>query len=73
MSLTAVTFAKLEARQNAADQLTSFSMASLNRRSFNQPRIARLLTILAAETTLEKSSPAYESLCNDGTIPELGG
>jgi len=73
MSLTAVTFAKLEARQNADDQLTSFSMASLKRRSFNQHLIDRILTILAEETTLEKSSPAYESLCNYGTITELGG
>jgi hypothetical protein len=73
ISLMAVTFAKLEARQHADDQLTSFSMASLKRRSFNQHLIDRILTILAEETTLEKSSPAYESLCNDGTITELGG
>ena len=33
----------------------------------------RLLTIVAEETTLEKSSPTYESLGNDGTITELGG
>ena len=73
MSLTAVTFAKLEARQNADDPLTSCSMASLKRRSFHQHLIDRMLSIFAEETTLEKSSPAYESLCNDGTITELGG
>jgi IS5 family transposase len=67
----AVTFAKLEARQDATDQLTSFSMASLKRRYFNQHLIDRILTTLAEGTTLDKSSPAYESLCNYGTITEL--
>ena len=73
LSLTAVTFAKLEARQPADDQLTSFSMASLKRRSFHQHLMDRMLTILAEETTLEKSRPAYDSLGHDGTITELGG
>lgn len=68
MSLMAVTFAKLEARQDAYDQLTGFSMASLKRRYFNQHLVDRILTILAEGTTLDKSSPAYESLCNYGTI-----
>ena len=71
MSLMAVTFAKLEARQDANDQLTAFSMASLKRRYFNQHLIDRILTTLAAGTTLDKSSPEYESLCNYGTITEL--
>jgi hypothetical protein len=71
MSLMAVTFAKLEARQDANDQLTSFSMASLKRRYVNQHLIDRILTTFAAGTTLDQSSPAYESLCNYGTITEL--
>jgi IS4 transposase len=45
MSLLAVTFAKLEARQDAHDQLPSFSMASLKRRYFHQHLLDRLLTI----------------------------
>ena len=72
MSLMAVTFAKLEARQDAYDQLTAFSMASLKRRYFNQHLVDRILTILAEGTTLDKSSPAYESLCNYGTITGTG-
>jgi DDE superfamily endonuclease len=71
MSLMAVTFAKLEARQNANDPLTTFSMASLKRRYFNQHLIDRILSTLAKGTTLDKSSPAYERLCNYGTITEL--
>jgi hypothetical protein len=71
MSLMAVTFAKLEARQDAHDQLTSFSLASLKRRDFHQHLIDRMLTTLAEGTTLEKSSPAYESFYNYGTITEL--
>ena len=71
MSLTAVTCAKLEARQETHDQLPAFSMASLKRRSFNQHLIDRILATLAEGTTLDKFSPAYESLCNYGTITEL--
>jgi len=71
MSLMAVTFAKLAARQDAHDQLTAFSMASLKRRYCNQHRMDRLLTTLAAGTTLDKSSPAYESRCHYGTMTEL--
>ena len=52
MSLLAVTFATLEARQDAHDQLPSFSMASLKRRYFNQHLIDRILTILAEGTRL---------------------
>jgi hypothetical protein len=43
MSLTAVTCAKLEARQETHDQLPACSMASLKRRSFNQQLIDRIL------------------------------
>ena len=71
MSLLAVTCAKLEARQDARDQLPSFSMASLKRRYFNQHLIDRILTILAEGTSLDKSSPEYERLCNYGTITDL--
>jgi hypothetical protein len=71
MSLLAVTFAKLEARQDAHNQLSSSSMASLKRRYFNQHLIDRILTILAEGTRLDKSSPEYERLCNYGTITEL--
>lgn len=71
MSLLAVTFAQLEARQDARDQLPSFSMASLKRRYFNQHLIDRILTILAEGTSLDKSSPEYERLCNYGTLAEL--
>jgi len=71
MSLMAVTFAKLEARQAAHDQLTAFSMASLKRRYFTQHLIDRILSTLAEGTTLEKSSPVYEGLCNYGTITGL--
>jgi DDE superfamily endonuclease len=71
ISLMAVTFAKLEARQEAHDQQTAFSMASRKRRYFNQHLIDRILTTLAEGTTLDKSSPEYESLCNYGTISDL--
>jgi DDE superfamily endonuclease len=46
MRLMAVTVAKLEARQDANDQLTSCSRASLKRRYVNQPLIDRILTSL---------------------------
>jgi DDE superfamily endonuclease len=71
MSLMAVTFAKLEARQDAYDPRTAFSMASLKRRYFNQHLIDRILITLAEGTTLDKSSPEYESLCNYGTITDV--
>jgi hypothetical protein len=71
MSLLAVTFAKLEARQDANAQLPSFSMASLKRRYFNQQLIDRILTILAEGARLDKSSPEYERLCHYGTITDL--
>jgi hypothetical protein len=72
VSMTAVTLAKLEARQhdgNAAVPL--FSMASLKRRAFNQHLIDRICEHLASGGTWEKSSPAYETLCNYGTLTDL--
>jgi hypothetical protein len=70
-SLMAVTCTKLEARQDVTHQLTSFSMASLKRQYFNQHLIDRLLTTFAEGTTLDKSGPAHENLCNYGAITEL--
>jgi hypothetical protein len=71
MSLLAVTFATLEARQDAHDQLPAFSMASRKRRYFNQHLMDRMLTVLAEGTRLDKSGPEYERLCNYGTITDL--
>lgn len=70
-SLTAVTLAKLEARQQHGDAVSSFSMTSLKRRAFNQHLIDRICDHLAKGHSLEKSSPDYEELCNYGSITEL--
>jgi DDE superfamily endonuclease len=70
-SLTAVTLAKLEARQHKGGAEASFSMASLKRRAFNQHLIDRICDQLAKGHSLEKSSPAYEDLCNYGSITDL--
>jgi DDE superfamily endonuclease len=67
-SLRAVTFAKLEARQQQREAASAFSMASLKRRAFNQHLIERISQHLAQGHSLEKSSPDYEELCNYGTI-----
>ena len=69
-SLSAVTLAKLEARQRNGDAASVFSMASLKRRAFNQHLIERISQHLAQGHSLEKSSPAYEELCNYGTMTE---
>jgi IS5 family transposase len=63
--------AKLEARQHTGDAASVFSMASLKRRAFNQHLIERISQHLAQGHSLEKSSPAYEELCNYGTITGL--
>jgi hypothetical protein len=70
-SLSAVTFAKLEARQQRGDAAQSFSMASLKRRAFHQHLIDRIYEHLANGHSLEKSSPDYETLCNYGVITDL--
>jgi DDE superfamily endonuclease len=70
-SLSAVTLAKLDARQPHGDTASAFSMASLKRRAFNQHLIERISQHLAEGHSLEKSSPAYEELCNYGTITEM--
>ncbi|MGE3540182.1 MAG: hypothetical protein AB7N91_22435 [Candidatus Tectimicrobiota bacterium] len=67
-SLSAVTFAKLEARQQHGAAAGAFSMASLKRRAFNQHLLERISQHLAQGHSLEKSSPDYEALCNYGTI-----
>ena len=69
-SLSAVTLAKLEARQQHGEAASAFSMASLKRRAFNQHLIERIVQPLAEGHSLEKSSPDYEELCNYGTITE---
>jgi hypothetical protein len=47
-SLTAVTLARLEARQQHGDTMASFSMASLKRRAFNQHLLDRICDHLGA-------------------------
>jgi DDE superfamily endonuclease len=67
-SLSAVTFAKLEARPQNGNGDQAFSMASLKRRAFNQHLVDRICEHLANGQSLEKSSPDYEALCNYGVI-----
>jgi hypothetical protein len=69
-SLSAVTFAKLEARHQSGNGNQAFSMASLKRRAFNQHLIDRICEHLANGQSLEKTSPDYEALCNYGIIVE---
>lgn len=69
-SLTAVSLAKLEGHQQDCHGDCVFSMASLKRRAFNQHLIERICDFLAHGQRLEKSSPAYEALCNYGVITE---
>ena len=69
-SLSAVTLAKLAARQQNWDAASGFSMASLKRRAFNQHLIERITQHLPQGHSLEKSSPDYEELCNYGTLAE---
>jgi hypothetical protein len=69
-SLSAVTLAKLEARQHNGDVASAFSMASLKRRAFNQHLLERISQYVAKGHRLEKSSPEYEQLCHYGTITE---
>ena len=70
-SLTAVTFAKLEAHQKQGPSEAVFSMASLKPRAFNQHLIERICAYLANGQSLDKSSHAYETLCNYGLISEV--
>lgn len=71
-SLTAVTFAKLQAQQQAGGRLpTPFSLASRQRCAFNQHLLDRILGMLDAGEELTQFSPPYETLCNYGTIAPL--
>lgn len=70
-SLTAVSLAKLDAQQPVSGQIIPFSMASRKRHYFNQHLLDRINEHLARGESLEKFSPAYESLCNYGTIVKL--
>ena len=65
-SLSALTFCKLEARQQNGEG--EFSMASVKRRAFNQHLLERIFQHLAQGHSLEKSSPHYQDLCDYGTI-----
>ena len=70
-SMSALTFCKLEARQQGGD--AEFSMASFKRRAFNQHLLSlskdeHIFQHLAQGHSLEKSSPHYQDLCNYGTI-----
>jgi hypothetical protein len=69
-SLSAVTFAKLEARHQNGNCGQTFSMASLKRRAFNQHLVDRICEHLANGQSLEKSSPDYEALCKYGIITD---
>jgi hypothetical protein len=69
-SLSAVTFAKLEARHQHGNGDQAFSMASRKRRAFNQHWIDRICEHLANGQSVEKSSPDYEALCNYGIIAD---
>jgi hypothetical protein len=69
-SLSAVTFAKLEARHQSGHGDRAFSMASLKRRAFNQHLVDRIYEHLAHGQSWEKSSPDYEALCNYGIIDD---
>jgi hypothetical protein len=69
-SLSAVTLAKLEARQHNGNAVSAFSMASLKRRAFNQQLLERISQPLAKGHSLEKSNPDDEELCHDGTMTE---
>lgn len=69
-SLSAVTLAKLAARQSRGEAASVFAMASLKRRTFNQHLIERIAQHLAQGHSLDKGSPAYEELCNYGIITE---
>jgi hypothetical protein len=69
-SLSAVTFAQLEARHQSGNSDQAFSMASLKRRAFNQHLVDRICEHLANGQSLEKSSPDYEALCSYGIIAD---
>ena len=69
-SVSAGTFAKLEARHQNGNGDQAFSMARLKRRAFTQHLVDRICEHLAKGQSLEKSSPDYEALCNYGIIAD---
>jgi hypothetical protein len=70
LSLTALNLAKLENQATNDDAESTFSMASLKRRSFNQHLVDRILALLDQGLSLDKFSPEYTALCNYGTIQQ---
>ena len=66
--LSAVTLAKLDARQHNRNAASGFSMARLKRRAFNQHLSERISQFLAPGQSWKKSSPDYSALCHYGTI-----
>lgn len=69
-SLTALTLAKLEARQQMGSAERPVSMASLKRRACTQHLIDGLCAHCANGHSLEKASPASEQLCHYATSTE---
>jgi hypothetical protein len=70
-SLAAVSFAKLEAQQQAGGSFTEpFSLASLQHRAFNQHLLDQIIAHLDTGAELTKFSPTYETLCNYGVISQ---
>ena len=70
-SLSAASFAKLEAQQQAGGALTEpFSIHSLQRCAFNRHLLDRIIEHLELGQTLHKFSPLYQTLCNYGTISQ---
>ncbi len=70
-SLSAVSVAKLEARQHTDQPGAPVSMASLKRRDCNPHLIGRIVDHVASEGRLDKSSPTDAELCNYGTICDM--
>ena len=69
-SLSALPRAKRAARQQTGETVSAFSLANLQRRAVNQHLIERIAQHGAEGHSLAKARPAYEALCNYGTITE---
>lgn len=68
-SLTAVSIAKLQARQEQAEEGPFvFSLASVKHRAFNAHLLEMIIQRLELEPTLIKSHPNYSALLNYGTL-----
>jgi hypothetical protein len=66
--LSAVHLAKLAVRQPRGETDEPLAMARRKRRAVHQHRLDRICEHVAHGQRLEKSSPDYEALCNDGVI-----